>query len=392
MPEVSATTPPRNPVVASYCTTFLKPEMRHIYRQVTGLRRYDTFVMTRERKEEATFPFENVEVIPRARKNFVKRFWLKYVMEKPPVYYRGELQVLMKLLKRRPADLMHVYFGHTGVHLLPFIQEWKQPCVVSFHGMDIQPRPQQEGFDAQMQELLKTVPLVLARSHSLMAGLQMLGCPSEKLRLNRTGIPLEDFPFHQRPMPADGSWRFVQACRLIEKKGLKTALRAFAEFRAGHPKAKFAIAGDGPMKAELEAMIGEFGLSDAVEMHGFLGQAELAALYRGAHVFMHPSEMTPDQNQEGVPNSMLEAMATGLPVVVTAVGGNPDIVRDGIDGLLFPRGDAAGCAAALRRLLTEPGLAAKLGANARHRAHEKYRLETTIDRYHALYRRLSGLA
>ena len=66
-------------------------------------------------------------------------------MRRPPVYYRGELQVLIQLLKRRPADLMHVYFGHTGVHLLPFIQEWTRPCVVSFHGMDIQPRPEQEG-------------------------------------------------------------------------------------------------------------------------------------------------------------------------------------------------------------------------------------------------------
>src|SRR5215207_2027852 len=187
MPE--ATEPNNQPIVASYCTTFLKPEMRHIYRQVTGLQRYQTVVMTRERMEEAEFPFKDIEMVPRARKNF-KRFWLKYIMRKPPVYYRGELQVLIKMLKRRPADVMHVYFGHTGVHLLPFIQEWDKPCVVSFHGMDIQPRPEQEGYDTQMQELLQTVPLVLARSRSLMQGLERLGCPPEKLRLNRTGIPL----------------------------------------------------------------------------------------------------------------------------------------------------------------------------------------------------------
>ena len=152
------------PIVASYCTTFLKPEMRHIYRQVTALRRYDTFVMTRERQCAEEFPFDEIELIPRARKNFIKRFWLKYIRRLPPVYYRGELQVLIKMLKLRPADLMHAYFGHTGVHLLPFIQEWDKPCVVSFHGMDIQVRPQQEGYDAQMQELLHAVPLVLARS------------------------------------------------------------------------------------------------------------------------------------------------------------------------------------------------------------------------------------
>ena len=123
MPEISA--PSVKPVVASYCTTFLKPEMLHIYRQVTGLRRYATFVVTRERKGEAEFPFGDIEVLPRARKNFVKRFWLKYVARKPPVYYRGELQVILKLLARRPVDLMHIYFGHTGVHLLPLVEEWK---------------------------------------------------------------------------------------------------------------------------------------------------------------------------------------------------------------------------------------------------------------------------
>jgi colanic acid/amylovoran biosynthesis glycosyltransferase len=182
------------PIVASYCTTFLKPEMRHIYRQVTGLQRYDTVVLTRERLEAEQFPFSDVEVIPRARKNFLKRFYLKYIRRLPPVYYRGELQVLIKLLKRRPVDLMHIYFGHTGVHLLPLVEEWPQPCVVSFHGMDIQPRPQQQGYDEQMQRLLQTVPLVLARSRSLMDRLEQLGCPADKLRLNRTGIPLEQFP------------------------------------------------------------------------------------------------------------------------------------------------------------------------------------------------------
>jgi colanic acid/amylovoran biosynthesis glycosyltransferase len=96
------------PTVASYCTTFLKPEMRHIYRQITGLRRYEPFVLTRERLGEADFPFEAVEVLPRARKNFLKRFWLKYIAQKPPVYYRGELQVILKVLQRRPADLMHI--------------------------------------------------------------------------------------------------------------------------------------------------------------------------------------------------------------------------------------------------------------------------------------------
>lgn len=379
------------PIVASYCTTFLKREMRHIYRQVTGLKRHATFVMTRERQEETEFPFDAIELIPKARKNFLKRFWLKYLRRLPPVYYRGELQVLIKLLRRRPADLMHVYFGHTGVHLLPFIKEWDKPVVVSFHGMDIQPRPQQVGYDEQMQELLQTVPLVLARSKSLMDGLQRLGCPCEKLRLNRTGIPLDDFAFRQRPMPADGAWRFVQACRLIEKKGLKTALRAFARFHASHPQAKFCIAGEGPMKAELERLVGDLSLGEAVELRGFLPQAELAELYGRSHLFVHPSEMPPDQNQEGVPNSMLEAMATGLPVLATTHGGIPEAVTHERTGLLVPERDVDALSAGMQEITASSEQLYIFGQAASRTVREEFEHGIQIEKLESYYDEARGL-
>ena len=391
MPEAPANADAK-PIVASYCTTFLKPEMRHIYRQVTGLRRYSTFVMTRERLGEEEFPFPEIEVIPRARKNFLKRFWLKYVMRKPAVYYRGELQVLIKLLRRRPADLVHVYFGHTGVHLLPFIQEWDRPTVVSFHGMDIQSRPQQEGYDDQMRELLRTVPLVLARSRSLFSALEKWGCPREKLRLNRTGIPLDQYPFAQRPLPADGSWRFVQACRLIEKKGLVTALRAFAEFHAKHPRSRFVIAGDGPMKEKLIALAAELGVAAAVELRGFLSQSQLAELYAQSHVFLHPSEMPADQNQEGVPNSMLEAMATGLPVVATTHGGIPEAVTHERTGLLVPERDPAALARALEQITADTASLYILGEAAARAVREEFEQTKAIEKLEGFYDEARGMS
>src|SRR6187397_3246434 len=145
-------------VVASYCSSFLKSEMLHIYRQVKALRGVHTFVVTKEVQNAERFPFSAVEVIPKRRTNLLVHGWLKFVERRPPIVYRGEYQTLDSLLERHGADLMHIYFGHTGVHLLPFIEQWDKPCVVSFHGMDIQPRPDQEGFDAQMQRLLQTVP------------------------------------------------------------------------------------------------------------------------------------------------------------------------------------------------------------------------------------------
>ncbi len=389
MPEPET---PRLPTVASYCTTFLKPEMRHIYRQVTGLTRYRTFVMTRERLGEKEFPFAEIELIPRARKNFLKRFWLKYVMRKPPVYYRGELQVLIKLLKRQPADLMHVYFGHTGVHLLPFIQEWRQPTVVSFHGMDIQSRPDQPGYDDQMRELLRTVPLVLARSRSLFAALEAWGCPRGKLRLNRTGIPLDQYPLTTREYPTDGAWRFVQACRLIEKKGLLTALQAFAIFRKAHPLARLTIAGDGPMRDRLLGLAAELGIADAVNLRGFLSQSQLATLYAESHVFLHPSEMPPDQNQEGVPNSMLEAMATGLPVVATTHGGIPEAVTHERTGLLVPERNVDALAAALEQVTADPARLAAMGVAAAAAMREEFEQTRAVANLEGFYDEARALA
>lgn len=373
------------PVVASYCTTFLKPEMRHIYRQVSGLKRWETWVMTRERIEEARYPFANIEVLPRARKNFIKRFWLKYVKRMAPVYYRGELQVVMKVMERRHADLMHIYFGHTGVHLLPFIKEWNKPVVVSFHGMDIQPRPQQPGYDDMMRELLQTVPLVLARSESLFDALEKWGCPREKMRLNRTGIPLDAFPLVKRTMPEDGRWQFVQACRLIAKKGLKSAMQAFAMFHGFQPNSRFVIAGDGPMKETLLELARELGVAQAVELRGFLDQAALAKLYAESHVFVHPSEMTSDQNQEGVPNSMLEAMATGLPVLATRHGGIPEAVTDGASGLLCPERDPQALMEAMFRFTEHPENMLAMGEEAARSVREDFSQQRAIERLESFY-------
>jgi colanic acid/amylovoran biosynthesis glycosyltransferase len=373
------------PTVASYCTTFLKPEMRHIYRQITGLRRFTTFVLTRERIEAERYPFPDIEVLPRARKNFLKRFFLKYVRRLPPVHYRGELQVVIKALERRPADLMHVYFGHTGVHLLPFIKQWPRPTVVSFHGMDIQPRPHQPGYDAMMRDLLLTVPLVLARSESLFDALAAWGCPREKMRLNRTGIPLDAFPYSERTVPEDGRWQFVQACRLIAKKGLACSLRAFAQFYGFNPNSRFVIAGDGPMKEQLHTLIRELGLQHAVELRGFLDQPALAQLYAESHVFIHPSETTADKNQEGVPNSMLEAMATGLPVVATHHGGIPEAVTAGVSGLLVPEGDEDALMQALFRCTEHPADLAEMGRAASAAVHENFSHQRAIERLEAIY-------
>lgn len=376
------------PVVASYCTTFLKPEMLHIYRQVTGLREFETFIITRQRKSKGKYPFDDIEIIRPLHSNFARRFWLKYVKKEPPIVYRGEYGAMAKLLERRKADLLHVYFGHTGVHLLPIIKRWPKPTVVSFHGMDVQPREEQPGYIERLRDLLETVPLVMGRSHSLKERLMELGCPEEKFRLNRTGIPLDNFPFVERKFPENGAFHFVQACRLIEKKGLDVALQAFAEFKKDHPASKFTIAGDGPLKERTQWLAGELGVADSVHFAGFLNEASLCALYHDAHIFVHPSQITADQNQEGIPNSMLEAMSTGLPVIATLHGGIPEAVDNGKSGLLSPERDVEALLANIRSLAASPGRWAEMGAAASRAMHENFEHSAQIARLEAVYSEL----
>jgi colanic acid/amylovoran biosynthesis glycosyltransferase len=375
------------PAVASYCTTFLKPEMLHIYRQVTGLKRHDTFVICKERQCAEMYPMPEggVELAPCVRSNFLRRFWLKYIKREPPIVYRGEYGVLARLLERRSADLMHVYFGHTGVHLLPFIQRWPKPTVVSFHGMDIQTRAHDPSYEAKLRELLKSTTLVLARSHSLLDRLRELDCPESKIRLNRTGIPLDRFPKIERAAPQDGAWHFVQACRLIEKKGIDDALHAFTPFAAAHPKALLTIAGEGPLREPLEKLRDDLKLGDRVQFTGFLKGDELCALYHRAHVFIHPSRMTEDQNQEGVPNSMLEAMATGLPVLATLHGGIPEAVRDGVNGLLVAERDRKGLYDSMNWLTDDPGRWRIMGDAASAQVREDFESAAQIEKLECAY-------
>ena len=372
-------------VIASYCSSFLKPEMLHIYRQVKALRRVETFVMTKELQNAERFPFRDIEIIPKQRMNLLRHGWLKFVKRRPPVIYRGEYQLLASLLERRGADLMHIYFGHTGVHLLPFIEQWDKPCVVSFHGADVAVKEDIAHYPAKLRRLFEVVPLVFARSQSLADRLSEFGCPPEKLRINRTGVPLDEFPFVDRQAPTDGHWRVMQACRLIPKKGVATSLRAFAIFKKDHPQAKFYIAGKGPLQPELEMLAAGLGIFKDVHFVGFLSQSKLMELYASSHLFLHPSEMPPDENQEGVPNSILEAMATGLPVAATQHGGIPEAVEHGRTGWLVPEEDHIALANAMQEIARSPRVLTEMGLRAREAVIKRFAQEAQIDQLEWFY-------
>jgi colanic acid/amylovoran biosynthesis glycosyltransferase len=360
--------------------------MRHVYRQITGLVEFETFVITKFRQNADVFPFPDIEKLAPARQGWLRRGYLKYVQRKPALIYRGEYEASRKILIRRDPALMHIYFGNTGVHLLPLIRRWDRPCIVSFHGMDVQNRPKERGYEQRLRELLQLVPLVLVRSQSIADRLRELGCDPKKIRMNRTGIPLAGFPRMEHAFPEDGRWSLLQACRLVPKKGLFTTLEAFSLFQQTYPLAHLTIAGDGPLQESVKKKIRELRIDGSVTLVGFVDQAQLRSLFERAHVFVHPSHTTEDGNQEGVPNSMLEAMATGLPVIATRHGGIPEAVEDGRHGYLVPEKDAVSLAAALVKLTSDRELWFRFGKAASTKVSDTFEQSRQVGQLEAAYR------
>lgn len=170
-----------------------------------------------------------------------------------------------------------------------------------------------------------------------------------------------------------GGPRFVSVGRLVPKKGLDDVLRALAKLRGDF---RFDLYGDGPMRGELEALVRELGLVDRVRFHGAVTQDELVPALRAGGVYLCGSRETEDGNRDGIPNTVAEAMAIALPVVATRVSGIPELVEDGVTGLLVDERDPDAFAAALERLSGDSDEAERFGRAGRKRVEEVFENRT----------------
>ena len=379
------------PIIACYCATFLKPEMLHIYRQITALKRCAPVVIAQKREQVERFPFESVQLVPKPATHFLRRFWFRQLRNMPWQISNAELRALLGVLSAIDARILHIYFGQIAVHLLPLIRAWKNPSIVSFHGADVTVDMNRPTYREATRQMLAAVKLVLVRSESLRRALADLGCDPEKIELQRTGIPLEEFPFHERTFPSNGEWRFVQAGRLIEKKGLPVAFRAFAFFVRQYPNATLTIAGEGPLLDDLRKLARELSIEEHVSFTGFLSQEQLRDIYYRSHIFLHPSQTGRDRNQEGIPNSMLEAMASGLPVFATQHGGIPEAIENDVSGVLVPERDHQKLAQALLNAAQAPNFLSRIAGSGAEVVRKEFDLQSQAQRLEDIYLRLIGL-
>jgi glycosyltransferase involved in cell wall biosynthesis len=164
-------------------------------------------------------------------------------------------------------------------------------------------------------------------------------------------------------------------------KGLDVLLQAAARLAAVHPQVRFEVAGEGELRPALEKQARECGLAGRFALPGSV--ADMPQFLAGLDVAVLSSRA------EGMPNAVLEYMAAGRAIVATAVGATPELIADGVHGLLVPPGDAGRLAAGIDRLLRDPALARRLGEAARQRARERYSRTAMVRRFEDFYERLA---
>jgi glycosyltransferase involved in cell wall biosynthesis len=172
--------------------------------------------------------------------------------------------------------------------------------------------------------------------------------------------------------PRNGALRLLGVGRLVEKKGFDTLVDACAELRRDGIPFVATIAGpDGPHGPRVRERIAAHGLGDQIHLAGPMSQLELLDEYTRADVLCLPCRIV-GADRDGIPNVLVEAMASGTPVLSTAISGIPELVTEEVDGLLVAPGDPGAIAAALRRLYEDPALGARLGGAARDTVRERF--------------------
>lgn len=285
------------------------------------------------------------------------------------------------VVKRSRAEACIVFFslpcGPLGL-LFRFIT--RRPYVVSLRGGDV---PGTEPGLARMHRMLRIARrLVLARARAVVANSPGLASLSERadpiaVRTIPNGVDVERFrPAGQEP---PSPFHFVFVGRLNEQKNVGLFLDALADLAAIEPGTfRASIVGDGPLRDSLRAAAERLRLGECLSWIPWLPRESMPPLYQSAHCVVNPS------HYEGMPNVVLEAMACGVPVIVSDVAGNRDVVDDGVDGWIVPHDDRAALVRTMARAMGDAAARGRVASMARRRVSHAYSWDATTRQFIAL--------
>jgi glycosyltransferase involved in cell wall biosynthesis len=338
-----------------------------LWRQVVGLRGFQKELLCWERHNPETQPTAGISVQVLAGDpgpyDSAGR-WLYRLRNLPGRNFYAaigqERRELTELLRRERPALILCNFGDIAMRLLPVALGEGVPVVAYFHGdfLFVSNRWYRWSLGRCLRQLAAIVVVTQAERQWMLEH----GASKDRVYVIPCGAPTDIF----RPgVRKSGAVRFVMASRLANEKGCDLSIKAFAALAADVPGAELQIYGDGPARGDLQNLVDVLGLTERVFFHGYVDERRLAEALPSCDVFIQHS-----LRKEGSPVSIVEAMACGLPVVATPVGGITDQVVEGKTGLLVAERDVRGMAAAMRRLACNSELRMSFGHAGRQRAVE----------------------
>jgi sugar transferase (PEP-CTERM/EpsH1 system associated) len=297
--------------------------------------------------------------------------WPVTALDQPPGIELATSVRLAKLFRRLRPSVVHTHNTKPLLYAVPVAHLLGVPTIIHTRHGQCHGATRRQSFMFNLAS--SWVDNIVSVSDDSTRLAQQQGLPREKLATIHNGIDLSMFP--QAGPARAGPALYVG--RLSPEKDLVTLLQAAAIVASQDPSFRLNLAGAGTILPDLQSMTAQLGITDRV---AFLGQTKnVAAALAGASLFVL-SSLT-----EGISLAVLEAMACGLPVVATAVGGNVEIVVDGETGLLVPPSSPAALAEAILKLHRQPDLALRMGQAGRKRVETQFDSRKMVERYESLY-------
>ena len=292
------------------------------------------------------------------RSNLGTTFALKYAQRKAT-------RRLNKLVKLGLPDVAHVEYGTTAVRVYKFLEKYKIPFVVHFHGKDASAEFISPTYSDEIQKVFKQAQFVVTASHHVKRLLVLKGCDPEKIKMIRYGIDVGKFkPISWRErLEKDPSIVFLG--RLTEKKNPIALVHAFELVKKEIPNAKLTIIGTGKLAPLLKHRVAQLNLENSVSLLGAMSQADAMEVVNQHWVFAQHNVTSVEGDQEGYALAPAEAACLELPVVTTWHNGIPEHVIDGTTGYLVREFDYETMAVKIIELLNNPNLAESFGTAGR---------------------------
>lgn len=351
--------------------TFLLPTETFVYTQLSQLPREKAIVLARDACELDRFLGVSLYSFSFTPQKFSKG-WSNFNYRGLRRMTRFEQDFYIKKIYELQPDILHAHFAVDAAYFSNVTRQLDLPMVVSCYGYDVSSFPTRYfGLGSRyLQSAWQNARLILAMTEDMRQDLLKLGCPANKIRIHYHGINLSRFKYCERDS-AEAPIRILFVGNLSDRKGVEDVLSAFARIASQYSGVQLRYVGSGQLRARLEQLTLSWGLEGRVSFAGFVRHEELPVEFNNAHIFCHPSRMLKSGDKEGIPGTIVEAMATGLPVVTTRHAGIPEMVRDGVDGFIVNERDVPAIALALSSLIDQKEERSRMGRNAAKQVQQK---------------------